>query len=147
MTNGIRIIVATDALHQLVSQANIWLRSLTYRAPSPSTKLIETLVANFICALYSINAGSAAQTISVNIEEAEIKQARLPKAAGGEHFPPPFHVADTGLQSTKKLIKRTIAQMTDITSVIHATTRCHGTTAILSRASQIEALIKTRDME
>lgn len=85
--------------------------------------------------------------MSVNIEEAEIKQARLPKAEGGEHLPLPFQVADRGLQSTKKLIKIIMAQMTAIASVIHATTRCHGTTAILSRASQIEAFMKTRDIQ
>lgn len=108
---------------------------------------METFVANFICALYNINAGSAAQIMSVNIEEAETKQARMARAEGGEHFPSPFQVADNGLQSTKRLMNTIMAQITAIASVIHATTRCHGITAILSRASQIKAFMKTRDAQ
>lgn len=85
--------------------------------------------------------------MSVNIEETETKQARMAKAEGGEHFPSPVHVADNGLQSTKRLMNTIMAQITAMASVIHATTRCHGITAILSRASQMEALIETRDAQ
>jgi hypothetical protein len=51
------------------------------------------------------------------------------------------------LQSTKRLVNTIMAQITAMASVIHATTRCHGITAILSRASQMEALIETRDAQ